>query len=82
MNKGAVELVAPVLAWIDEPADPLVRLQRADAAYMAIADLIRAIGADGRRGEAARALVHEHGMKRAAELAGYSEATMRRVAWK
>ena len=81
LQDEASQHVRKLLDWIDEAADPLTRLQRADAAYGALATCIREVGSDGRRGQAARELVHAHGLKEAAALAGYSVSTMRRAAW-
>ena len=78
---AAAHLTA-LVKWVEEEADPAQRLQLADAAYTAVAELIKRLGSNGVRGEAARELVHQHGLERAAEIAGYTVPTMRRIAWK
>ena len=78
----AFNLLKPLLAWVAEEPDPAQRLQRTDAAYSAVAETIKKLGVNGLRGQAARDLVHDHGLERAAEIAGYTIPTMRRVAWK
>lgn len=82
LENTARAMLVDIPAWISEPDEPLERLRRSDAAYVAVAELIRLIGAEGLRGHAARDLVHDHGLDKAAELAGYTLPTMRRVAWK